>query len=315
MHKRAFYFATSLIFAVVLSGCGGSGNSVNPPSINGGGGGQTQSLIAEDLFNLNGSQVLDTLELDAGFTATSSVTRQPESSVIRTQSAGPFAMQITGGNATIARSGTSTTPAIGFLMTFRDASGLCECSNSNPALPPPYKTNLTNLNWHASPFGTRASTTTLGIGFKNNVDSADHGGTYTATVNSPPGGSASFSIAKPTALGRQSNPTVKIAGGNVNVSWTPVAGSKTYFVAFLTHLNDDPVAHPGFSVVGFTITYKNAVSVPLSNFYSGAQYQVMLIDADQRYIPVYQSQGVQQLPTLPAQINFSVSQIVLFNTP
>lgn len=316
MHKRALFFVTSLFLAAALSGCGGGGSSSVTPSTGSGGNTQTQSMITEDLFNLNGSDVLNVLELDAGFTATSSVVRQSQSvGSVRTQSAGSFAAQITGGNATVARSGSSTTAAIGFLMTYRDASGLCECSNDNPSLPAPYNTALSNPAWPASPFGTRASTTTLGIGLKNNVDSSDHGGTYTATVGNPPGGSATFTIAKPTTLGRQSSPLVNVSGSNVNVSWNPVAGSKEYFVAFLTHLNNDPVNHKGFNVVGFVVTDKNAVSVPLSNFYAGAQYQVMLIDADQRYIDVYLSQGQQQLPTLPAQIDFSVSQIVLFNTP
>lgn len=315
MHNRAFYLATVFILTVALSGCGGSGGSSVTPST-GGGTTQSQSMVPDDLFSLNNSQVLNALEIDAGFTATASITRQSiASNSVHTLANGSFQAQITGGNATVARSGSSTTPAIGFLMTYRDASGLCECSNDNPQLPLPYTTTITNANWHASPFGTRASTTTLGIGMKNNVDSSDHGGTYTATVANPPSGSATFTIAHPATLGRQSSPVVNVTGSTVNVSFNPVAGSKEYFVAFLTHLNNDPVHNPGFNVVGFVVTDKNTVSVPLSNFYSNATYQVLLIDADQRYIGIYQSQGIQQLPVLPAQIDFSVSQLVVFTTP
>ena len=317
MHKPALALSLSAIL-FVLAGCGGGGGTnANPPGSNNSGG-QSTTLAPEDLFNLNGSDLLDTLELDAGFTATSSVARAvPQSTTVKTPNiTTTFVGQITGGTATIARNNNGTTPAIGFLMTYRDAAGLCECSNDILTLPPPYKTSLSNPNWHASPFSTSASSTTLGIGMKNNVDNADHGGTYTASVANPPGGSMTFSIANNTvALPRQSLPAVNIANGQLTASWTPAAGTKEFFVAFLTHLNNDPVHHKAFNVVGFVLTDKNSVTLPMSDFYSKATYQVLLISADTKYISVYLSQGTQQTPALPPQINFSVSQLLVFNTP
>jgi hypothetical protein len=314
MRKPALTFCSAAL-VLILAGCGGGGGSTAapPPSNNGG---ANASLVPEDLFNLNGSDLLETLELDAGFSATSAVPQQADASVISPQVAGPFVAQISGGTAMVARNGNAVTPAIGFIMTYRDPSGLCECSNDNPLLKPPYKTSLTNPNWHASPFGTAASSTTLGIGMKNNTDSADHGGTYTATVANPPGGSATFSILNnAVALPRQSVPTITTNGGTLTATWVPAAGTQEYFLAFLTHLNNDPVHNKGFNVVGFVLTDKTSVTLPLSDFYSKAQYEALLISSDTKYINVYLSQGSQQAPALPSQLNFTVSQLLLFNTP
>jgi len=326
MHKRAF-LVVALAAGLALAGCGGGGSSSSTVPGSNNGGQPTQNISPEDLFNLQGSDLLNDLELDAGFTATSSVGSNPQSrtmSVVRPQGSGPFVFQITGGNATVARSGKGSNPAVGFLMTYRDASGLCECSNDNPALSKPYVTNITNPSWMGGQkFTTAASTTTLGIGYRSNKDSADHGGTYTAAVNNPPGGTANFGPLGPATLPRQDSVTVSFAGnaangcpaGSAYVSWNPVAGAVEFFVAFLTHFNNDPVHHPSFAVVGFVVTSKNYACVAPGNFYSKAQYQAILIDADQNYIDVYQSQGKVQAPKLPAQIDFSVSPITVFNTP
>lgn len=326
MQKRAFVFV-AVSAALLLAGCGGGGTSA-PISGGGssGGGPTTQSLQAEDLFSLDGSDLLNTLEIDAGFTATSSRVAQAVSTGRTPQvSSGPFVFQATGGTATVARPGTATSPAVGFLMTFRDASGLCECSNDVSTLPKPYLTALTNPSWlGGQPFGTRASTTTLGIAYKSGVDSSNHGGTYTATVANPPGGTATFTIANPAvSLPRQSSPTVSFAGnatpncpvGAAYVTWTPAAGTDEYFVAFLTHLNNDPVKNPGYTVVGFVVTNGTSTCVTPGNFYSKASYQALVIASDVPYIGIYDSQGKSQSPKLPSQIDFSVSQITAFTTP
>ncbi len=329
MQKRALLVIV-LAAGLALAGCGGGGGGTpNGPVPGGNSSGQTpQNMSPDDLFSLTGSDLLSDLELDAGFTATSSVvTRAPQAaaSSVTPKISGPFVFQITGGTATVARSGKGSNPAIGFLMTFRDAAGLCECSNDNPSLPAPYKTNVTNPLWlGGKAFNTSASTTTLGIGYRSNADSSNHGGTYNAKVNNPPGGSVNFTILNPAvSLPRQSPVTVSFAGnatngcpvGSAYVTWTPAAGTTEYFVAFLTHLDNNPTKYPGFNVVGFVVTSKDYTCVAPGNFYGKAQYQALLIDADQNYISVYQSQGQSQAPKLPAQIDFSVSPLTVFNTP
>jgi hypothetical protein len=328
MHKRVFFIA-AIIAMLAFAGCGGGGSSPSAAVGNtGGNGSQTASVVTQDLFNLNGSDLLDTLEIDAGITVPTSVVRSPQTAVSNPSRmiSGPFVFQATGGTATIARSGNSTSPGVGFLMTYRDPSGLCECSSDTPSLPLPYKANIHNPLWlGGASFGTAASSTTLGIGFKSTVDSANHGGTYTATVTvNPPGGSTTFTIPNASiALPRQSAPTVSFQGnaaagcpvGSAYVSWTGAAGTNEYFVAFLTHLNNDPVNHPAFTVVGFVLTNRQYTCVAPGNFYSNAPYQALIIASDTPYISVYDSQGKSQKPTLPPQIDFTVSQITPFTTP
>ena len=311
--QRSWLLAATFVLA--LTGCGGSGAGV--PSLGGsnsGGGSSTDSLTTQnaDLFNLAGSPMLDTLEADQGIVVTSS--RHASTSVVRPRGLSAFAMQITGGTATIARNNNGTSAGVGFLMTYRDASGLCECSNDVTSLPPPYAATLSNPLWGATPFNTKASTTTLGIGFKSNADSSNHGGTYTATVTNPPGGTAGFSIATPSvSLPRLAVPVITTDSSHVYASWTAVPGVKEYFLTFLTHrgnVSTNPVV-----VVGFIITDHSSVTLPKSLFYSGTHYEALLIGSDQKFIDVYLSQGVTQLPQLPSQIDFTVSQIALFTAP
>jgi hypothetical protein len=330
MHKRVFLVA-ALVATFAFAGCGGGGSSPSGAvgnNNNGGNSTQSATVAAQDLFNLDGSDLLNALELDAGISVPTSVTRAPQSlgNTPAANVTSKFVFQATGGTATIARSGNTTSPGIGFLLTYRDPSGLCECSNDTPTLPAPYKTNITNPLWLAGgAFATAASTTTLGIGFKSNVDSSNHGGTYSANVAvNPPGGSTTFAIPNgAVSLPRQSAPTVSFAGnaaagcpaGSAYVSWTGATGTNEYFVAFLTHLNNDPVNHPAFNVVGFVVTNRQYTCVAPGNFYANAPYQALLIASDTPYISIYDSQGKAQAPKLPGQIDFSVSQITSFTTP
>ncbi len=330
MHMRAFSIV-SLIVALALAGCGGGGGaSAISGNIPGGNSPQTDSMAANDLFDIDGSDLLNELENDAGFTATSSVGRTPSSAGEQSPQIvnGTFTFQQTGGTASVARPGTAVQKAIGFMTTFRDASGYCECSNDNKALPAPYATTITNPSWMGgATYKTVSSTTTLGIAINGNakIDSSDHGGTYTGhIVPANPGGSTTFAIGNNTIyLPRQSPAAITFAGnalancpaGSAYVSWTPVAGAVEYFVAFMTHLNNDPKKNPGFNTVGFVVTDRSHTCVPGSEFYSKATYQILLIGADATYIGIYDSQGKVQAPKLPTQLDFTVSQLLTFTTP
>jgi hypothetical protein len=315
---------TAIVLAIALAGCGGGGSSSSPspvvPSGNGGGP-VVDSVVTTnaDLFNLDGSDLLAMLESDQGITVTSSTARQTASAA-RPSSLPPlgtFKPQITGGNATIDRPASKGGPiqSVGFLMTYRDTSGLCECSNDNHSLPAPYPATITNANWHASPYKTVASTTTLLIGYNSKVaDNADHGGQYVFGANFDPTNTASYGLLNPTAvLPPQGKPTVTPAQGGIQVSWTPAAGTKEYFLAFRTHLGNNP-ANP-IAVVGFVVTDKTSAFVKSSDLYSGSRYELDLISADVSYINVYYSQGLQQLPPLPSQVDFSVAQAAFFTAP
>jgi hypothetical protein len=302
-------------FAVVLSGCGGGGSSATPTSPNGG---NTSSLVTQDpdLFNLDGSSLLTTLEEDQGIVVTSARTA-PQNAVATApvrRATGSFVFQATGGTATVARNNGASSYGVGFLSTYRDASGLCECSNDNPSLPKPYPATLSNPSWPASPFGTYGSTTTLSIGFKSTVDSSNHGGTYTDALNGAPGGSATFTIPNAAvSLPRLAPPTITSDSSNVYASWPAAAGVNEYFLAFMTHKGN--VSTNPIVVVGFIVTDKTSVTIPLNLFYSATKYEAVLIGSDRQYINVYLSQGIQQMPTLPSQIDFTISQLALFTTP
>ncbi|MGZ3519166.1 MAG: hypothetical protein ACXVAM_18700 [Vulcanimicrobiaceae bacterium] len=312
--------AAAVLLAIALAGCGGGGSSNQVVPSGNGGGPQANSVIRtdSDLFNLDGSDLLAMLEQDQGITVTSSTARHAQSAGPQiVVSSGTFKPQITGGTATIDRPASKGGPiqSVGFLMTYRDSSGLCECSNDNHSLPAPYAATIQNPNWHASPYKTAASTTTLLIGYNAKVsDNADHGGAYVFGANFDPNNTASFSILNPaTVLPPQSKPTVTPQQGGIQISWTPAAGTKEYFLAFRTHLNND-LAQP-IVVVGFVVTDKPYAFVKSSDLYSGSQYELDLIAADVPYIGVYYSQGVQQLPVLPQQVDFSIAQAMVFTAP
>ncbi len=324
MHKNAFWLG-SVALLLVLTGCSGGGASSAISNANSGGSGspQSQSITAEDLFSLDGSDVLSELEQDAGYTAQPLSVRSMQSVHTLSQNPGPkFSLQVTGGTASILRAKNKIEPAVAFLMTFRDSSGLCECSNDNPKLPKPYNMTVSNPLWiKGQPFPAKASTTVLLIGDKANQDSSNHGGTYAANVPKP-AGSASFLLSQNAPmLGGQTAASVTFKGnalagcpaGSAYVSWNPVAGSDEYFLDFLTHFNNNP--KNGFITVGFVITNSTSECVEAGNFYSKAQYQVMLISSDVPYINVYTSQGAVQAPKLPGEIDFAVSPITTFNTP
>jgi hypothetical protein len=309
----------TVLLAVALSGCGGGGGSDHVVPI-AGNGAQADAVVTSnsDLFNLDGSDLLTMLQDDQGLTVTSSVARNAADTA-RPQSLPPlgtFKPQVTGGIATIDRpAGKPTVYTVDFLMTYRDASGLCECSNDNTSLPRPYPAKVINPNWNASPYATAASTTTLLFGYNAKLaDNADHGGMYTFSANFDPSNAAQFNVHSPLrVLPIQTKPTVTNATGGIQVSWNPAAGTKEYFLAFLTHLNNDP--KQPIHVVGFVVTDKTTAFVKSNNLYSGAPYQLELISADVPYINVYFSQGQLQLPPLPSQVDFSVAQITTFTAP
>lgn len=310
----------AVLLALALAGCGGGGGSSQVvPSGNGGSGPKPSSVVKtdSDLFNLDGSDLLAMLESDQGITVTSSTARHTASLHPQVAVSGTFKPQISGGTATIDRPASKGGPieSVGFLMTYRDSSGLCECSNDNHALPAPYAATIQNANWHASPYATVASTTTLLIGYNSKVaDNSDHGGAYVFGVNSDPSNTASYTIPNAaTVLPPQSKPTVTPQQGGIQINWTPAAGTKEYFLAFRTHLNNDP--KQPIAVVGFVVTDQPSAFVKSSDLYSGAQYELDLIAADAPYIGVYYSQGVTQLPALPSQVDFSIAQAMLFNAP
>lgn len=324
MHKNAYWLG-SVALVLALTACGG-GNGTNSivNTGSGGSGGATQGSISsgEDLFNLDGSNVLNELEQDAGYTAQPLSERSIESNHTLETPGGPFTLQITGGTATIARAKSKTEDAVAFLMTYRDSKGLCECSNDNPKLPKPPGMMISNPLWiSGQPFPAKASTTVLLIGEVSGKDSSNHGGTYTGKVPKPPA-TGSFALSKTAPLlGTQTAPTVSFKGnalagcavGSAYVTWKPTAGTNEYFVDFLTHFNDNP--KNGFVTAGFVITNGTDTCVPSGNFYSKAQYQVMLIAADTAYINIYTSQGIVQAPKLPTEIDFAISPLTTFTTP
>ncbi|MDQ6930483.1 MAG: hypothetical protein M3126_07450 [Candidatus Eremiobacteraeota bacterium] len=317
-----------------LAACGGGGGGSNSSLPPGGGGTQADTLRTDanflSVYNPDGSpnDLFSLLYADENITL--STVRMPQSLHTLAQvppKANTFKPNIAGGNATVATNVSGANPAgtiqtVAAISTYRDANGSCECSNdviNGVTYPPPYAATITNPNWNSGkPWKALAASDVLSTYLASKTNAIATTGTYTFAVTGDPGNTASFTVPHPDQpLARQTKPSIAFNTGNGidTVSWAPAAGTKEYFLAFITHLGNNP-ANP-LAVVGYIITDKPYAHVQISDLYAHTTYQMLLISASKTFVNSYFS--VAQLPPLPddgsGHLDFSMSQLTNFTTP
>jgi len=340
--QRTFISLPGVLLVIGLAACNTAGTTAVPPGTASAYG--TDRLIAPNLdpLHLDGSPLLAMLASDAGYQAAEPSSVHP----LQKPAPGPYVTQVSGGNLTVARVVKGDPNAynlgVGFLSTFRNSSDTCDCENGSKTFPPPFATTVTNPKWGASPFDTLASSTALGQAYSTSkgacgasCPSANTGGAYTFDVTQTPPGqwcgsghspcTATVAAFKRTPLARQSAPVVTTGPTTTTIAWTPVSGSKEYFVALLTENNAcNPSKTP--LTVGFTITNKTSVTYANSVVFlcAGHPYQALLLDSDALWIAVYCSEGgnpcdsskkdykPSEAPGLPPYIDFSLSSLTTF---
>ncbi|TAM73597.1 hypothetical protein EPN44_13365 [bacterium] len=319
--------------AALLAGCGGGGASSgigvtvpqtppgtnNPPP--------TNPPIAGDPIGLSGNAaLLQQLYADANIAFTASAARAPQS--LSTQSSsGSFAAQVVAGTSTIARPNNTTNASTGFLMTYRDASGICECNfNGNQALPNPPAATMGAGGWNGGkPYKTVASSTVVLLPFVGPNLPQPASGPYTYAVSAWTNDASTVTVTSGLinpgmALPRASTPAItenKDGSGNlqsVTVTWPAVVGATEYFLNFLTDVTSTG-AKVSTHVAGVAITPGTSITIAASgNLYAHAAYQVLLIASDQSWLNSVLL-STAQAPQLPPQIDWSVSQLASFATP
>lgn len=329
---RAALVATlTTALATLITGCGGGGGAASGganslPTANAP---TTTPLTSQNdalgIADPSNDPLLSTLFADAGlsgqYVTPASSARLPQNVTPQGAGPSPFVAQIVGGTATIART-TGANASSGFLMTYRDSSGSCQCNfnGGQTNLPNPPGATIAASGWNSgNPYHTIASSTVVLIAFSGH-GVAPVAGPYTYTVGPWANSSStvtanSGSINTALTLGRESAPTVvenKNGSGtllSITVSWAPLSGANEYFLNFLT---THGTGHTHVS--GVAITPHTSITISASNLYTSTQYQVMLIASDYQWLnPILLSSA--QTPTLPAQIDWSVAPLAAFTTP
>jgi|GEM_PF-3319244 len=332
LRRVALGMTLGTALALFLAGCGGGGavsSSIpsNPGSV---GTAPFAPLVAGDPLGIssNNTELLQVLYADAGVTLQSAA-RAPQSLTpqgLTPQSSSSFSAQIVAGTATIARtsSPTAITPSTGFLMSYRDSTGSCQCNDTGAKanLPNPPGAKIAAGGWNGgSVYNTVAAATVVLIPFRTGA--APVTGPYTYTIgpwknNASTVTATSASINTATTLGRQSAPIATVnPDHSVTVTWTALPGAVEYFLNFLTTYG---TGHTHVS--GVAITPHTSITIAASNLYPNTAYQVMLIDSDHQWLNVVidtttgQPSAVQNplSPPFPQQVDWSVAPLATFHT-
>ncbi|TAM56163.1 hypothetical protein EPN52_15050 [bacterium] len=339
MYRYAVAAALGLSLSTLLAACGGGGGASSGvgatiPQTPPGSSNPTPPPppvippLSGDPTGLAGNQsLLQQLYADAGLSSeyVASAARAPQS--LSPQSSAVFAAQVAAGTSTIARPNNAANASTGFLMTYRDAAGSCECNfNGNQTAPNPPAATMSATGWNnGAAYKTVGSATVVLLPFSGPNLPLPSAGPYTYTVsawlNDPTAVSATSGFINPSlALPRAATPTIvenKDSSGHlqsISVSWAPVTGATQYFLNFLTNVTANGTKVPTH-VAGVVITPGTSITIAASgNLYTNTVYQVLLIASDQSWL-----NGVllstAQSPALPAQVDWSVSQLASFQTP